>query len=581
MSISSLIGSESSKHTEQSPRAATTHNSPNAEPTRTRSPHRPRSTSVRSDLGQSHRRLSPRQLLDREYAQAGRQNYDANRTFATLPPGPPANTSIFRPYQSSPTSTTGDARPPNAAHDIPRPNSQPVLVQEERGESWRNVPPAVQRELSGFRQFNQTFRATEASRSGSNSESLERRFADDVSRREHSPVYGRSGAFQASHASNQSGGPARKEFAGLFRPAFPQDDGQSRGQPPTHQPQQHARMPEPGFATSTHSATDDVGGDGRFRHYGVGVTHEQGERQRIDHYRRELVEDGGATQRAFLNVSPDWTRKNGRGSPLPQAVQGAQPRPGNSGRDLSVKSEFGRMFSGLGSGVGGSNTPIAGFSANGVSTPSRTSPGRIGDGGQAIQSTETDTGADGEPLPRNKEGRPAEDNESMDGRNTPTAARGSKRAKTGPATHHHHHHAHGHAHHHHHHHHDDHGHHTAAGFSTLRFPANANGTQPGATTTHHHHHHHGGHAHHHHHSAMAKPSAPAIAPEIKIVDHNLVQSVAGLPRSHLGSVLYSTKLSSPSDKSNFIKHAFKSIPLPIPHLEGLSLIHISEPTRPY
>ncbi|KAK7747896.1 hypothetical protein SLS53_001148 [Cytospora paraplurivora] len=54
-------------------------------------------------------------------------------------------------------------------------------------------------------------------------------------------------------------------------------------------------------------------------------------------------------QQNFLRVQ-DMNRK-GRISPLPQAVQGAQPQiPGPPG-EAGIKSEFGRMFSGIGSGV--------------------------------------------------------------------------------------------------------------------------------------------------------------------------------------------------------------------------------------
>ena len=49
--------------------------------------------------------------------------------------------------------------------------------------------------------------------------------------------------------------------------------------------------------------------------------------------------------RSMLNVSADG-RRNGRASPLPQAVQGAQPGPDNG-----IKKENARVFSGIGSGA--------------------------------------------------------------------------------------------------------------------------------------------------------------------------------------------------------------------------------------
>lgn len=67
--------------------------------------------------------------------------------------------------------------------------------------------------------------------------------------------------------------------------------------------------------------------------------------------RRELEESQQMQQsRSFLGVQ-DINRKGTR-SPLPQAVQGAQHQIGTPGGEPGIKSEFGRMFSGIGSGVG-------------------------------------------------------------------------------------------------------------------------------------------------------------------------------------------------------------------------------------
>ena len=44
--------------------------------------------------------------------------------------------------------------------------------------------------------------------------------------------------------------------------------------------------------------------------------------------------------------------KRGRLSPLPQAVQGAQPKARGPASEPGIKNEFARMFSGIGSGVG-------------------------------------------------------------------------------------------------------------------------------------------------------------------------------------------------------------------------------------
>ncbi|KAL8772442.1 MAG: hypothetical protein Q9209_002393 [Squamulea sp. 1 TL-2023] len=61
--------------------------------------------------------------------------------------------------------------------------------------------------------------------------------------------------------------------------------------------------------------------------------------------------------------------KRGRVSPLPQAVQGAQSRNSGPASDPGIKNEFGRMFSGIGSGVGSS-----GPMGSGASTPFLGSP---------------------------------------------------------------------------------------------------------------------------------------------------------------------------------------------------------------
>lgn len=61
--------------------------------------------------------------------------------------------------------------------------------------------------------------------------------------------------------------------------------------------------------------------------------------------------------------------KRGRVSPLPQAVQGAQARTSGPASDPGIKNEFGRMFSGIGSGVGSS-----GPMGSGTSTPFPASP---------------------------------------------------------------------------------------------------------------------------------------------------------------------------------------------------------------
>ena len=76
-----------------------------------------------------------------------------------------------------------------------------------------------------------------------------------------------------------------------------------------------------------------------------------------------------AQQRFLVGVSPESHRKHRISSPMPQAVQGAQAQHVGPGSDPSIKSEFGRPFGGLGSGLSSAPTPT-----NGTSTPRRQSP---------------------------------------------------------------------------------------------------------------------------------------------------------------------------------------------------------------
>ncbi|GAB7337562.1 hypothetical protein MBLNU457_g2875t1 [Dothideomycetes sp. NU457] len=556
MSISSLIGGDTARNGPTSPKAATTHNSPTLKSPSGRSPQRPRSTSVRSDIGHTNRPLSPRHG---EYARGyeGRPAHD--HRFVPYPYGQQPNAAAFRQYQSSPTSTNGEPGLAGTAQAPPRPNSQPVGLPQARQDDYGRPLPAGPPELSGFRHYNNHgFRASEAPPQAG-SDGHERRFGEELPRRMPSPDHARMAAMhQSSHAPGPYG--PHEPHSGLFRPGYLSQGPHFEAQHAQLHEVRHRDPQQPSPAPSDHSVVD-----GRFRHFGPQIpSYYNEEKPRTEPPRRELEENAG-NHRGLLNVSPDINRANGRGSPLPQAVQGAQPRPGLNGRDPSVKNEFGRMFSGLGSGVGGSGTPIAGFSANGVTTPSRMSP-RVGENAEVMQSTEEDHAGDGT-MSKRKTRRANDENDSIDGRNTPTAGqKTSKRAKTSHATHHHHHHQHAHAHHHHHHHHDEHAHHPASGFGTLKFPQGANGSQAGAAPAHHHHHHHGVHAHHHHH---AKPHT-VNAPELTVHDKALMQSIEKLPRKHLGSALYSTALSMASNKKtiNDIKFAFDTTVLPIPRFEG-------------
>ena len=61
-------------------------------------------------------------------------------------------------------------------------------------------------------------------------------------------------------------------------------------------------------------------------------------------------------QRNLLGIQE--INRKGRISPLPQAVQGAQPQLAGPAGEPGIKSEFGRMFSGIGTGVGTISSPV-------------------------------------------------------------------------------------------------------------------------------------------------------------------------------------------------------------------------------
>lgn len=488
---------------------------------------------------------------------------------------------MFRPYQSSPSSAT-DPSHANENQQPPRPSSQPAnTFQQERDHGSRH-DIQDRSQFPAFRHYTeqpfQSARPLQPPPTGSDNRA-------DLLHRVNSPENGplaRPAVTEGPSAYGRSAGtPLREEYAGLFRPSFNPygppgqehgingRDGAERQTPQSFRPRNEQQMsPTP----SEPSAFD------RFRP--VGPPHQEiGLAQ--DHHVRKDGEDHPTPHRSWLGVSPEVGRRNGRGSPLPQAVQGAQPRLMGPGRDPSIKNEFGRMFSGLGSGVGGSGTPIAGFSANGTTTPSRMmSPARFPEEVEAIQSAEVDSHPN-ETAGTLKKARKAKqasakvDSDDADGRNTPIASlNGNKRIKTSHAAHHHHHHAH--AHHHHHHHHavnEEQPPHTESLFNTLRFPPPSNTPQQGAPVApaHHHHHHHTNRApHHHHHNAKATMNVAA--PKTQVMSRELLESVKHLPRSHLGSCVYSSKLSLPANKRSTLdsRFAFESTPEPLPSFEDKS-----------
>jgi hypothetical protein len=137
-------------------------------------------------------------------------------------------------------------------------------------------------------------------------------------------------------------------------------------------------------------------------------------------------------QRSFLGVGE--INRKGRVSPLPQAVQGAQGQLGGPAHEPGIKSEFGRMFSGIGSGVSamGAPSPVnAGaqgmpFSAPGPMRRDDLEQDSPIENGRGIQRSASRGGR------RRKLKDEDRDDESSTGRNTPSAR--GKRSKP----HHHH-----------------------------------------------------------------------------------------------------------------------------------------------
>ena len=176
------------------------------------------------------------------------------------------------------------------------------------------------------------------------------------------------------------GTPMREDQAGVFKPAHPlsfQPTRDSIEHRPFQDVQREAMRspPPPDYAMYQRGRNGFVDRPMTFE-----------EHRRMEAMQREQMrkESEGSVHRAILNLSPEVNRV-GRNSPLPQAVQGAQTRHMGPGENRpGIKTEFGRMFSGLGSGVG-TATPTAGQSVNGATTPSRVTPLRQLDDGNLVR----------------------------------------------------------------------------------------------------------------------------------------------------------------------------------------------------
>ncbi|QGA19594.1 hypothetical protein EYB26_007283 [Talaromyces marneffei] len=275
--------------------------------------------------------------------------------------------------------------------------------------------------------------------------------------------------------------------------------------------------------------------------------------------------------RTLLGIGADGKRA-GRASPLPQAVQGAQAQFIGSAGETGIKGELGRVFAGIGSGVG---TGPSSSTGSGPPTPMTASPFKRDSFGASEHVDEGKAGRGGAALSRKRSSKDEEPTDlgepAQDLRGTPSTRGGSRRGR------------HVHHHHHHHHHHryknEDEGvaPRTTPGTTSVmgKAPTPTEPVAPVATTTPAHHHHH----HHHHHHAPRNisstiTSAPSVVPlrdaRTLVNIKPLLESVAQLPRHHLGSTLYAPRIGVPSANSSgeSQKFGYTSTPVPIPRFEG-------------
>ncbi|EMC95342.1 hypothetical protein BAUCODRAFT_35326 [Baudoinia panamericana UAMH 10762] len=566
MPIASILGGGDERRLNSSPNTIAAGPISTRKPMQPLSPGRARASSMREGVG----RREPSPLRDGVFggsrAQSAfhdRSDLDARREVFTSPRFPresPHSFRAFRPEQQ-------ESRVPlNGNGMIGRPNSQPLELAPPRDidEALARRELPIDGRYGAFRHFGEPERIPRHDMHAySNGVTSQPREHDVYG----SPNLDRDGRqVPARFQQGSFGTPMAEQQAGLFRPAYQYGPDAAR-ESIEARPMHELRRDEPRSSPPIAELPPYM----RARNGFVERPLTLEEHQRMEAFRGEQPrkESDGSLHRALLGISPDLNRK-GRNSPLPQAVQGAQPRHiGPGGDHPGIKMEFGRMFSGLGSGVG-SATPTAGQSMNGMTTPSRLSPARHLQDGDLVRTAVAGIGdgkASSKPKGSKRGGRRSRDNEKldMDGRATPDLQRGNKRSRTTHPSHHHHHHLH--SHHHHHHHHDPvDG--QAGSFNMLRFPSNPGVVAPPA----HHHHHHATHAHpaHHHHRHTPKPASIPRKPSVTVSNQKVLKEAAAKPRHHLGSCVYEVALTqmSPSELARDPQIKFSTKMQTIPLLEG-------------
>ncbi|KAF1991407.1 Rxt3-domain-containing protein [Aulographum hederae CBS 113979] len=474
-------------------------------------------------------------------------------------------------YPSSSYSSPHDIREPERARQgpnnmPPRPNSQPAgtAAPPEDPAQQSRYEPGYRRPIFGYSTAEQRKAADEQAR---HERAMHERRSIEMAERERaatvqplsqssfSPPQGQRhippGPYDNRDYRSEDPYSRRDDYPTLFRREGPPNDVPQatarmpeqppRNPPPSNEsPQFRPHPPPPDFRQPMQRSTDPF-------HNPPPAEQSVMERRPQDPFDPQARAFGydprrfEDMQRRFPGLSPEAGRRPGHASPLPQAVQGAQAQFMSHGNDPSIKSEFGRMFSGLGSGLG--SVP-----PNGTLTPSRQSPlpqGRPGDDVEGMTPADTNGlkmtrggsrgGRKGRRI-KDEDGR--HDSESGDGRGTPASTRGAKRAKHSHTPFHHHHHAHTLHHHHRHHKPDD----------------DPNASAPAASAA----------------APVLVPPPPPKKPTLTINSQKLLDSVAHLPRSHLGSKLYTSHVEVPHSQSARLLEEdslfkYKSSHEPIPH----------------
>ncbi|KAF2428730.1 Rxt3-domain-containing protein [Tothia fuscella] len=359
---------------------------------------------------------------------------------------------------------------------------------------------------------------------------------------------------EASREEPRESGPRREDFNGMqrtgFRGTYYSPTGNANGpEAPRSHPQgmdpfrrpnegPHLQFGPGSYDRTPHSLPMDVQGpERRTSEPQAGNVHEM-------QYKNPIQDQGLLMQRSRSSLGIGLEGKRGRASPLPQAVQGAQAQLVGPGADPSIKSEFGRIFQGLGSGIGGH--------ISGISTPPRQSPmprGHAPDNeaivlsdGEVVKMSRMTSKAGQRKGRRVKEEDSKMDSDSIEGRGTPlgTGTRGAKRSKVG---HHHHVHQHPHTHAHHHHVHG----HVHRPEDDANRPTSISNATPTPSA---HHHHHIPHHHHQTPRPVAAPIVPLPKPTLQVTSQAVLDSVRDLPSNHLGSELYNPQISLPPHAAN-------------------------------